>query len=145
MVSLIDLMATFARVAGSDYRTQDSVDLLPFLKDRKEPPHDYLYWRSSPTRLSATSVGKLLEYAKSSYSVDDLDTARRVTPPKGGWPKNAPNGYLTMLYDLTLDLGETTNLAAQRPEIVEQLRTAYEQEPHVANRIDTARYPFHIE
>ena len=127
MVSLIDLMATFARVAGSDYRTQDSVDLLPFLKDRKEPPHDYLYWRSSPTRAIRNERWKLLEYAKSSYSVDDLDIARRVTPPKGGWPKNAPNGYLTMLYDLTLDPGETTNLAAQRPEIVEQLRTAYEQ------------------
>ena len=127
MVSLIDLMATFAGAAGSDYLTQDSVDLLPFLKDPREPPHEYLYWRSSPTRAVRDERWKLLEYAKSSYSIDELDAARRVPPPKGGWPKTAPLGYLTMLYDLRLDPGETTNLAAQHPQIVEQLRAAYEQ------------------
>lgn len=127
MVSLVDLMATFASAAGSDYRTLDSVDLLPFLQNRKEPPHDYLYWRSSPTRAIRSERWKLLEYAKSSYSINELDTSRRLPPPKEGWPRDAPNGYLTMLYDLKLDPGETINLAAKHPEIVEQLRTAFEQ------------------
>ena len=127
MVSLVDLMATFAELAGSGHKTEDSIDLMPFLLGKNGHPHDYLYWRSSPTRAIRDQQWKLLEYAKSSFSMTELDAARRVPPPAGGWPRTAPRGHLTMLYDLRNDPGETTNLAAQHPEIVARLRAAYNQ------------------
>ncbi len=126
MVSLLDLMATFGGLAESTHTTEDSVDLLPFLAGKEGQPHDYLYWRSSPTRAIRDHRWKLLEYAKSQYSMADLDAARRVSPPAEGWPRSAPNGYLTMLYDLQNDPSESTNLATAHPEIIARLRTAYE-------------------
>jgi arylsulfatase A-like enzyme len=127
MVSLLDLMATFAGAAGSDHRTEDSVNLLPFITGQKAPPHDYLFWRSSPTRAIRDARWKLLEYPISAYSMDQLDLARRLPPPTQGWPRTASEGYLTLLYDLQNDPGERENLAAQHPEIVQRLRAAYEQ------------------
>ncbi|NCF33829.1 MAG: sulfatase-like hydrolase/transferase, partial [Proteobacteria bacterium] len=115
MVSLLDLMATFAGLAGSFHATEDSVDLMPYLAGKAGQPHDYLYWRSSPTRAIRDQRWKLLEYAKTQYSTADLDAARRIPPPPGGWPKLAPNGYLTLLYDLQSDPGETTNIAQEHP------------------------------
>ena len=125
MVSLLDLMATFAEVAGSDHRTEDSVNLIRFLKNPDGDPHKYLYWRSSPTRAIRDDRWKLLEYAKTSLSIEQLDAARRVSPPKDGWPRQAMEGYLTMLYDLKNDPGESTNLAKKYPEIVSRLQRAY--------------------
>jgi arylsulfatase A-like enzyme len=125
MVSLLDLMATFAGLAGSSHVTEDSVDLMPYLAGKAGQAHDYLYWRSSPTRAIRDQRWKLLEYAKTQYSTADLDAARRIPPPPGGWPKSAPDGYLTLLYDLQSDPGETTNIAQEHPEIVARLRSAY--------------------
>ena len=127
MVSLLDLMATFAEVAGSEHSTEDSVDLIRFLKNPDGNPHKYLYWRSSPTRAIRDDRWKLLEYAKSSLSIEQLDAARRVIPPKDGWPRQATEGYLTLLYDLENDPGETKNLAKKYPEIVLRLQEAYDK------------------
>ena len=102
MVSLLDLMATFAEVAGSDRRTEDSVNLIRFLKNPDGDPPKYLYWRSSPTRAIRDDRWKLLEYAKTSLSIEQLDAARRVIPPKDVWPRQATEGYLTLLYDCLL-------------------------------------------
>ena len=126
MVSLLDLMATFGGLAESAHTTEDSIDLMPFLTGNGGQPHDYLYWRSSPTRAIRDHRWKLLEYAKSEYSIEDLDAARRVSPPAEGWPRTAPKGYLTMLYDLQNDPGESKNLAVAHPAIVARLRSAYE-------------------
>ena len=127
MVSLLDLMATFAEVAGSKHSTEDSVDLIRFLKNPDGNPHKYLYWRSSPTRAIRDDRWKLLEYAKSSLSIEQLDAARRVIPPKDGWPRQATEGYLTLLYDLENDPGETKNLAKKYPGIVSRLQEAYDK------------------
>jgi len=127
MVSLLDLMATFAGLAKSTYQTEDSVDLMPYLSSNTEHPHEYLYWRSSPTRAIRDQRWKLLQYAKSPFAVTELDSARRISPPEAGWPRNAPKGYLTMLYDLKNDPGERTNLAATHPETVLRLQSAFDQ------------------
>ena len=44
--------------------------------------------------------------------------------PTGGWPTDAPLGYLTVLYDLETDPGETTNVASEYPNIV-AIESAY--------------------
>ncbi|MEC7560807.1 MAG: hypothetical protein VYD03_06025, partial [Pseudomonadota bacterium] len=41
--------------------------------------------------------------------------------------RNAPKGYLTMLYDLQNDPGERPNLAATHPETVLRLKSAFDQ------------------
>ena len=127
MVSLLDLMATFGELAKSAYQTEDSVDLMPYLSSNTGQPHEYLYWRSSPTRAIRDQRWKLLQYAKSPYAVTELDAARRISPPKAGWPRQAQKGYLTMLYDLQNDPGERDNLAASHPAIVSRLQSAFDK------------------
>ena len=127
MVSLLDLMATFGGLAKSAYQTEDSVDLMPYLSSNTGQPHEYLYWRSSPTRAIRDQRWKLLQYAKSPYAVTELDSARRISPPKAGWPRQAQKGYLTMLYDLENDPGERDNLAASHPAIVSRLQSAFDK------------------
>jgi len=48
-----------------------------------------------------------------------------LQPPASGWTKDVPNGYVTLLYDLENDPGETTNLAATEDEIVARLEAEY--------------------
>ena len=100
---------------------------MPYLNDQKQQPHRYLYWRSSPTRAIRDQRWKLLEYAKSPYPISELDAARRIKPPAEGWPRQAPKGHLTMLYDLQNDPGERTNLATTHPAIVKRLRSAFDK------------------
>lgn len=121
-VSLLDMMATFASVSGSPHRTEDSVDLLPFLKGGPGRPHDYLYWRSGPTLAIRDDRWKLIVYNRSPLSLRDLREDGRLAPPEQGWPRTSPHGQLELLYDLANDPGETRNLADRHPDIVRRLR-----------------------
>ena len=43
----LDLFATFAAAAGSEGTTEDSVNLLPYLRGQQsDPPHEFLFWRA---------------------------------------------------------------------------------------------------
>ena len=59
-------------------------------------------------------------------------------------PLGSPQGQLTLLYDLTQDLGERRNLAQERPEVVERLTAALDAwqeemaEPNVRSTRGTA-------
>ncbi len=123
----LDLFATFAAASGSPAATEDSVDLLPFLDGtRTDPPHEHLFWRSGPSRAVRDARYKLIELPRTNLRPGDLRADGRLAPPEGGWPVAAPHGHLTLLYDLQSDPGETTNLAAARPDDVERLRSAWE-------------------
>jgi arylsulfatase A-like enzyme len=121
-VSLLDLMATFASVSGSAHKTEDSVDLLPYLKGAAGRPHDYLYWRSGPTLAIRDDRWKLIVYNRSPLNLGDLREDGRLKPPEQGWPRTSPHGQLQLLYDLVHDPGETRNLADRHPDIVRRLR-----------------------
>ena len=128
MVSLLDLMATFGDVAGSYFTTEDSVNLIPYLSGRlPDTPHEYLYWRSGPTRVIRDDRWKLISYAKSEYSRADLDAAFRIPPPEGGWPRVAQHGRVTLLFDLESDPGETIDLSGSQPETLSRLQSAYDK------------------
>jgi arylsulfatase A-like enzyme len=123
-VITLDLMATFTAAAGSPVATEDSVNLLPFLTGEKtSPPHDFLYWRSGPTLAIRDSRWKLIHYKRTDLRADDVISEEddRIEAPPGGWPMDAPLGLITLLYDLSNDPGETTNVAAAHPDVVARL------------------------
>ncbi len=124
--SALDLMATFLSVAQAQGGTEDSVDLLPYLTGNDpDTPHTYLYWRAGPNIAIRDNRWKLIKYNKTTLRPDDLEADGRLTPPDGGWPMDSPHGQLTMLYDMTADPGETTNLAEAHPETVARLKAAH--------------------
>lgn len=111
-VSSVDFMATFVAAAGgvapeAGVRQSregrkpkkgpifDSVNLLPYLnRDKPGDPHAALYWRMA-LRGSAIRAGD--------------------------WKLLRPNSQSAQLFDLSVDVGEAHNLAAEHPEIVERL------------------------
>ncbi len=101
----LDVFATVAAAVGRPLKGHklDGVDLLPYLLGRRSGrPHEVLYWRYR--RRAAVRVGKW----------------KLVRHPRG----NRPGPW--ELYDLARDIGETRNLAADRPDVVARLRRAWE-------------------
>ena len=101
-VSALDIFPTAVAAAGGKLPSGvaiDGVDLVPYLDGSTEgKPHDKLFWRAG--RIWAARVGdwKLI------YAADRH------------W-----------LYDLSKDIGEITNLADQRRDVVKRITASYEQ------------------
>ena len=99
-VSSVDVFATTLAAAGVPMPTDrkyDSVNLLPYLRgENPAPPHERLFWRS----------GALL-------AVRERD-----------WKLVRGAGPADELYDLAADIGETRDLAANRPEVKARLAAA---------------------
>jgi arylsulfatase A-like enzyme len=117
----LDLYSTFAAAAGSDARTEDSVNLLPFLSGKNlSPPHEFLFWRAQPNLAVRWGKWKMWKVNKTDLSFDNLNpNTRRL--PEMDYPGDSPFGQMTVLYDLSADIGEQINAADQHPEIVERL------------------------
>lgn len=102
-----DLMATTAELAGTDFpEDTDSISFAPTIvgKPDAQQTHDYLYWEF--------------------YEQGGRQAVRR-----GDW-KAIRQPWMTgptQLYDLKADIGETTNLASDHPEIVKELETLMEK------------------
>jgi arylsulfatase A-like enzyme len=106
-VSSLDVLPTAVALAGlKPVPGLDGVDLLPYLLGTTSAvPHEELYWRFGPQAAVRRGNWKLVRWR-------DFDA--RVT---SGWE----------LYDLAQDPGEQRNLAAQRPELVQELGVAWER------------------
>jgi len=93
-----DLFATFVSLAGGRPGEAgcDGIDLTPTLLERKPLPGRMLFWRKGDERAVRSGSWKLRE-----------------------------TGSKTELYDLSLDLGETTDLSNQHQAVVARLRTAW--------------------
>jgi arylsulfatase A-like enzyme len=95
-VSVIDVFPTAAALAGAKAPAAplDGVDLMPFLSGKTDAaPHATLYWRYGTQKAVREGPYKLLDIGKGS----------------------------SQLYDLSADVSERRNLAAQKPEIVKHL------------------------
>ena len=98
----LDVMATVCAAAGAqlpDDRVYDGRDLLPAALGQLEKPlHEALFW----------------------YDGTDQWAVRT-----GKWKLLSRDGSLE-LYDLRSDIGETNNLIARTPEVVERLQRAFD-------------------
>jgi arylsulfatase A-like enzyme len=106
----LDMTATALAVAGLEGEAakkwnMDGVNLLPYLVNVSAPaPHDALYWRFGPQMAIRAGNLKL---------VKGRDATRQGVTE---WE----------LYDLAADIGESKNLAADRPDAVKELTAKFE-------------------
>lgn len=114
IVTTMDLMPTFARLAGAalpDDRALDGCDLYPLLTRATETaPRDY-YFYYCYTHLHAVRDERW-----------KLVLPRKASPKwMDWWARMIDEVKEIELYDLHADLGEKTNVAARHPEVVERL------------------------
>ena len=98
----LDILPTSAAAAGAELpsgRKLDGVNLFPYLTgEKKQPPHEVLFWRSGQNHAAR----------------------------KGNW-KLVKMGNETGLYNLASDISESKDLKAEKPEILKEMQEAYEQ------------------
>ena len=98
LMTAMDLLPTFAKLAGVEAPTDrviDGKDIWPTLIGEQKTPHEAFYYHAA-NQLQAVRSGK--------------------------WKLHARNGKPRELYDLESDVGETTNLLKEHPEIVQRLQ-----------------------
>jgi arylsulfatase A-like enzyme len=121
LVSFTDLLATLAAVSGAELPAEagpDSFSFLPVLQGTQDP--------ASPVRefLVVTSSHTAIRSGPWKY-IDHLGSGGFISQPRTVEPEaGGPTGQL---YNLEKDLGETTNLALEHPEIVERLSAELER------------------
>jgi arylsulfatase A-like enzyme len=100
----LDILPTALAAAGGDVKAErklDGVNLLPFLEGKRlePPPHEALYWRFGPQLAMRRGDWKLVQYDKTGLH----------------------------LYNLKDDIGEQNDLAAKRPELVKEMKQAWDR------------------
>ena len=104
IAATIDILPTFATLAGAKVaagRVIDGRSIVPLIEDRPgaKSPHEAYF-----LRLDAVRAGRWKFLLKGRSTV-----------------KSRPAGPFPALYDLENDIAETTNVAAEHPEVVERL------------------------
>jgi arylsulfatase A-like enzyme len=103
-VSSLDVLATSLGLAGvpmPENKKYDSVNLLPYLEGEKTTaPHERLCWRAMEGKARAVREGE--------------------------WKLVRMDGQADELYQLTDDIGESKNLAAEQPQVAAKLAAALE-------------------
>ena len=130
MAATIDLLPTIARLAGVELpkdRIIDGKDIWPLISAQpgaKTPHEVYLYYYYA-NELHAVRSGKWKLHFPHRY---------RSLDGRAGGTGGKPVAYVTKrtgpgleLYDLEADIGETTNVADQHPEVVERLQSLAEK------------------
>ena len=96
----LDIFPTVVAAAATQMpadRAIDGVNLLPYLAgEHRTPPHETLFWRSGD----------------------------RYAMRQGKWKLVKLGDRSPELYDLSEDISETTNLAQQKPDLVQELKRA---------------------
>ena len=104
-VSSLDVFATAAVVAGATVpagHALDGVDILPYLAGEKtDAPHARLFWRSGG--------------------------GAKFAVREGDWKLVGGEEATPQLFNLAADVGESQDLAAANPDVVNRLRQAYDQ------------------
>ena len=102
-ISSLDIFATAVGQAGIQLptdRTYDGIDLVPYLTQEKEgTPHEALFWRAEYNKIIRKGEWKLI--------MNDLDDYE-------------------LLYNLSSDKNETTNVVEQFPDVVSELKGDFE-------------------
>lgn len=123
----IDILPTIAALAGAPLPSLpiDGKDIRPLLfgEPGARSPHDALFFHYANGQLQAMRSGR--------WKLLFPHTARTMNgqaPGKGGIPGKYARLHVGLeLYDLQTDIGETTNLANRRPEVVRELEEKAER------------------
>ena len=101
-----DMLPTFCELAGvSAPDNIDGISLLPALKGKKQKKHEYLYWEF-------TEQGGKQAIRMGNWKAVRLNVLEN------------PEAEIE-LYDLARDIEEVNNIAAQNPEIIEQMKRLF--------------------
>ena len=137
MVSSLDIVPTVAAAAGVALPTDrdyDGMDIMPYLTGQQISPDRTFYWRwfglgpDGPLGAQNTIWG-----VRNGSLKLVVERAMDTQPPA--------------LYDLSTDIGETTDLSQQQPDQVAALQTLYDQWQNIAvptlwqRNLDTALLP----
>lgn len=125
MAATIDLLPTIASITGSTLpsREIDGVDILSLMEGRRNvaPRREFFYYYEG--ELHAVRSGKWKLHFPHGYR-----SYVGVTPGKDGVPGPYASGTTALaLYDLENDIGERTNVAAEHPDIVSNLKELGEE------------------
>ena len=114
-VSQLDIFATVAAATGTVAPPQlDGVDLFPFLRGEKSGmPHEVLHW------------GFEKEVNRFAIRKSRWKLTRDVVSPRSQYDQS--NRIVTELHDLDTDREERVDVAAQHPEIVQELLALHEE------------------
>ena len=102
----VDFRATFGTLAGAPTRQTDGVDLVPLLIENHAPQRAFLYW-------PFPGYGGQEAVREGDWKLVRTGTRqrKRASADGEGW----------MLFDLARDPQETTDVAAEHPDVVERL------------------------
>lgn len=98
-----DFLATAAELGGAKAPETDGISVVPALLGREQTAHKYLYWEFQEGGF------------KQAVRLGDWKGVR-VAPNKQAAFAQTPE-----LYDLRVDIGEKTNVAAQHPDIAQRI------------------------
>jgi arylsulfatase A-like enzyme len=114
----LDLLPTAVAAAGGEIKPDwhlDGVDLLPYLTKKNDgAPHSVLFWRLGPQWAVRIGDWKLEQPVDRSIKREGTGPAHYAVQPKP-W-----------LIDLATDIGEKHDLAAENPDKVKELQTAWD-------------------
>jgi arylsulfatase A len=103
-----DMLPTLCEIAGVNTpKDGDGISILPTLLGTTQKEHDYLYWEF-PRQGGRQAI------RKANLKAVRLDVTLN------------PNAEIE-LYSLANDLGETRNIAAQRPKAVQEMKTLFQE------------------
>jgi arylsulfatase len=122
LASTLDVLPTFAKLAGAGVPTDRVIDgedithLLAGKFNRADPDKFYCYYLL--TELQALRQGKWKLHLPHPAGLPWLGAE---VPNRHIAPDDNIDVFEPMLFDLEADVGETTNVAGQHPEVVERL------------------------
>jgi arylsulfatase A-like enzyme len=133
---MVDWYPTLLKLAGASTEQKhapDGLDIWPVLTAGAKSPHDAILLNSTP-RNGAIRIGDWKLVVGGNLADSDEGGAPATTPdaPKKGKkakaadPKVTVGGLQIELFNLAEDVSEKTNLAAQHPDKVKELRTRLE-------------------
>ena len=124
MASTIDLLPTIASISGAELPEAkiDGVNILPLMKGEDVNPRNE-FWCYYGGELHAVKQGDWKLYFPHEYRSYRQHPAGKDGYP--GWTKQMPCGL--ELYNLKDDIGETTNVLDQHPEVVKKLKAIADQ------------------
>ena len=128
--STIDVLPTFARLAGGHVPTDriiDGRDIWPLMSGKRgaKSPHPYFFYE-----IQAVRNGKWKLYLPGTYN----EGARGA---EGKYHYGNTTYNHLRLYDLSTDISETNEVAGQHPEIVQRLEKLVEE--HIADLAASSR------